>query len=273
MFHTIAYSQNYTAAQTLAQLNAVADTVLTTRSNDFIVTDDFRLGLAYGLGSSTTELRFNWPTYIAYGYHQLYQFDYQGTTNPVPPDRPALIDYLSQPMVVPKDEQLDIQVSNAAPVGGELNYVLLWLFTPAHAFTIPNGIQRLSIRATFSFTPGAVSAWSGGQVLTFETTFRGGWYAVVGLDVKETTSVAARLIFPKGSPYNGRILRPGVLCRTAVANRAPERFMGRLGTYGTFHSFELPQIEILPGTTAAKSGVCVFDVVYLGDGPAPPAMS
>lgn len=269
MFHTLAYTANFAATTTLGNLPAITDTVFQSRNNDYIMVDDFRLGLAYGLGATITELRFNWPSLIGFGYHQVYEYDYNGTTVSLPPDRPALVDYLSQPIIVPKDEQLDVQVTNA-PGTTEQNTLLLTLFTPMHQFSIPTGVQRLTIRATYAFTPGAAYVWSGAQALTFETTFRGGWYQVVGLDVKDATSIAARLIFPKGTPYSGRILRPGVITRTSLGNRAADRFMGRLGVFGFFHSLELPYIEVLPSSTAAKAGTCAFDVVYMGDG-APPA--
>lgn len=265
MFHTLAYTGNFAGTQTLANLPAITDTIITSRSNDYIVTDDFRLGLAYGLGSTLSELRFNWPSLISYGYHQIYEYDLQGTTAALVPDRPALVDYLSSPIKIPLDEQLDVQASVAAATT-EQAYLLLWIFTPDHQFTVPTGVQRLTLRATYAFTPGTANVWSGAQALTFETTFKGGWYSVVGMDVKDATSIAARLIFPKARTYNGRALRPGCLCRTTQANRAPERFMGKLGVFGVFNSFELPAIEVLPSTTAAKTGVCAFDVVYMGTG-------
>lgn len=272
MIHLAAYSGNFASTTTLGNLPAVTDTILTTRNNDFIVTDDFRLGLAYGLGSTITELRFNWPTLNAYGFHQIYEYDYQGTTIPLPPDRPALIDYISQPMVVPKDEQLDVQITNA-PATTEQDTLLVWLFTPNHSYAIPAGIQRLTIRATYAFTPAAAYAWSGAQVLTFETTFRGGWYYIVGMDVFDAKGVAARLIFPKGTPYNGRVLRPGVICRSVISNRSAERFIGRLGVFGFFNSFEQPYIEVLANAASALAGKCAFDVVYAGDGSAPGPLS
>jgi hypothetical protein len=265
VFHTIAYTANYAAPQTLANLPAITDTIITARSNDYIVTDDFRLGLAYGLGSTITELRFNWPSLLSYGFHEIYQYDYQGTTLPLPPDRPALVDYLSAPIKLPLDEQLDVQISNS-PGTTEQDYLALWLFTPDHQFTVPSGLQRLTIRFTYAFTPGTANVWSGAQAITFTNTFKGGWYAIVGADVKDATSILFRFIFPKARLYQGRALRPGGICRTSLGNRPDPRFYGKLGTWGTFNSFETPSIEVLPSSTAAKAGVGALDVVYLGTG-------
>lgn len=264
MFHMVAYTENYSSATTLSQLAGITDTVLTERNNDYIITDPFNLGLVYGLGATITELQFNWPTYNSYGYHQIYEYDYNGTTESLPPDRPALVDYLSSPMVVPTNEQLDIQVSNS-PGTTEQNTLLLWLFTPGHSFTLPTGIMRLTLRATISYTPATAYVWSGAQTLTFETTFKGGWYAVVGLDCMSNHQICARLIFPKSQLYNGRALRPGCICRSSLGNRAAERFIGRLGCWGYFNSFEQPYIEFLPSTTGAKTGTVAMDVIYLGN--------
>lgn len=269
MFHVAVCETKFSSAATLAQLTALTDTVLTTRGNDLIATDDFRLGLAYGLGSSITELRANWPTLNAYGYHQFHKYDIQGTTDPLPPDLPALIDYMSQPIVVPKDEQLDIQISNS-PGTTEQDLLALWLFTPGHQLTIPTGVQRIALRATYTFTPGTAYVWSGAQDLTFETTFRGGWYYVVGMDVIDPHALVARLIFPKNTPYNGRVLRPGCIVRQTTTTRPADRFMGRLGVYGFFNSFELPYIEIVSTNASAHTSIpCVFDVVYMGDSAVP----
>ena len=269
MFHLVAYKYASSGSQTLVDTPAVTDTVLTTRNNHFIITDPFNLVMAYGLGSTISELRANWPTLNAYGYHQFWPYDLQGTTLSTVPDRPALIDYWSQPLVVPEDEELAIQTS-MNPGSTENDVLALWLATPNHQLVLPSGIQRLTIKATYSITPGTAYAWSGANQLTFETTFRGGWYAVVGMNVEDPNTLLARLIFPKATMYAGRVLRPGCLVQNAYGNRPDPRFMGKVGPWGFFNSFEQPQIEILSVNTSAHTGDCRFDVVYLGDG-APPS--
>jgi hypothetical protein len=268
-FHLCAAHLAATGANTLAQMPAVTDTVLTTRNSDFIVTDPFNLVMAYGLGSVMTELRANWPTLNTYGYHQFWPFDLQGTTLPTVPDRPALIDYWSQPLVVPLDEQLDIQVSDN-PATTEHDVLAMWLATPSHSLVLPSGVQRLTLKATYSITPGTIYTWTGAQTLTFETTFKGGWYAIVGMNVEDPGTLFARLIFPVGQAYQGRILRPGCIVQQAYGNRPDPRFMGRLGLYGYFNSFEQPYIEIFSTTTSAHTGDCRFDVIYMGPGQSAP---
>lgn len=268
MFHLLAYKYSAASTQTLVDVPIVADTIISNRNSHAILTDPFNLVMAYGLGSVLTELRANWPTLNAYGYHQFWPLDQQGTTAPVVPDRPALIDYWSQPMVVPLDEELAIQAS-MNPATTEVDTLFLWLATPNHQLTLPTGVQRLTIKWTASYTPGTAYTWTGVETMTFETTFRGGWYVVVGLSFEDPKALCGRLIFPKGTPYAGRVLRPGCLGMNAYGNRPAERFMGRVGPWGAFNSFELPGIEFLTTDTSAHTTDGRMDVIYMGDGPAP----
>lgn len=269
MFHLAAYKYAAAAAQVLVDVPAVTDTIISIRNNHLIVTDPFNLVMAYGLGSTLSELRANWPTLNSYGYHQFWPFDSQGTTASVVPDRPALIDYWSQPLTVPQDEELAIQAS-MSPGTTEADTLFLWLANPGHQLTLPSGVQRITLKATCAYTPGAAYTWTGAQPLTFETTFRGGWYVVVGLNFEDPNTLACRLIFPKGTPYAGRILRPGCLSQNSYANRPDPRFMGRVGPWGTFNSFELPYAEFLSVNTSAHTADMRFDVIYLGDTQAAP---
>lgn len=265
MFHTVAYNANPAGPSAAnADLTAAVDTILTTRNNHLIFTDDFRLGLAYGIGQTITQLRFNAPSLNAYFRHHVWPLD-TGAANPATvPDRPALVDYLSQPLLMPENEEVALEVSNGA-AGAERDSALLWLFTPDHQLMIPTGMIRLTARATYAITTASAFAWSGAGVFTFAENLRGGWYSVVGFNVFDAGTVAARLIFPRGKPYDGRILRPGVLAQQATGNRPDPRFMGRIGVYGKFHSFEPVQVEIFSNTAAAHTGECRLDLVYHGE--------
>lgn len=267
MFHTVAYSAVTAQAAALADLPAVSDTILTVRNSHLIFTDDFLLRLAYGLGSSQTLMRFNTPTLNAYFRHQLWPFDFGGATPGVVPDRPAIIDYGDMPIKMPENEEIAIEVSNASGVGGERNSVFLWLFTADHQFAVPKGIFRGTARATYSITPAAAGAWSGASAFTFAENLRGGWYSVVGFNVFDASTLAARLIFPRARQYDGRVLRPGTLAQNAGGNRPDRKFDGGLGVYGVFHSFEPVQVEILSNTAALHTGECRLDLVYHGDSP------
>lgn len=265
MFHTVAYNGNPAGPNASnVDLTAAVDTILTTRNNHLIFTDDFRLGLAYGLGQTITDVRLNMPSVNAYGRHHLWPLD-GDTVNPATvQDRPAIISYLSQPVVLPQNEEMAWEVSNAA-AGAERDSVLAWLFTPDHGYAIPSGLQRLTLRMTYAITTAAAFAWSGAGTLTFAETPRGGWYSVVGLSLFDASTLAGRLIFPRGRAYNGRILRPGAPAQNAVARRPDRLFDGQLGVYGKFHSFEPVQIEIFSSTAAAHTGEVRLDVVYHGD--------
>jgi hypothetical protein len=264
VFHTVAYSINAGAAASNTDMTAAVDTVLTTRNNHLIFTDDFRLGLAYGLGQTITDLRFNSPTLNTYFRHHVWPLD-TGAANPATvPDRPALVDYLNQMIQLPQNEEIALEVSNGA-AANERDSSLLWLFTPDHQFSIPGGIMRLVARATYGITTAAAFAWSGAGVFTFAENLRGGWYSVVGFNVFDASTLAARLIFPRARQYNGRVMRPGTLVQNATGNRPDRLFGGKLGAWGKFHSFEPVQVEIFSNTAALHNAECRLDLVYHGD--------
>lgn len=264
MFHTVGYNVNTGAAAANTDMTALTDTILTTRNNHLIFTDDFRLGLAYALGQTITQVRLNMPSINAYFRHHVWPLD-TGAANPATvPDRPALVDYLTMPMVLPQNEEMAWEVSNGA-AGAERDSLFAWLFTPDHRNDIPMGITRQVARATYSITTAAAFAWSGASNFTFAENLRGGWYSVVGFYVFNASALCARLIFPRAKQYNGRILRPGTIIQNATGNRPAERFGGRLGVWGKFHSFEPVQVEIAANTAAAHTGECRLDLVYHGE--------
>lgn len=264
MFHLLAYQNlGSAAAQTNTDMPGTTDTIVGLRNNHYILTDPFNLGLAYGMGQTLTVVRFNTPSMNAYFRMQIWPLDNPAATPPTVADRPAVADYLSQLIPLPQNEEMALEYSDTAGTA-EREAAFLWLFTPDHSLAIPTGIIRMTARATYSITTAAIGAWSGAGTLTFAENLRGGWYSVVGLNVVDPAAWAARLVFPRGATYSGRILRPGSLVQQATGNRPDRRFMGQLGTWGKFHSFEPVQIEIIAGTAAAHTGEVRLDLVYHG---------
>ena len=264
MMHLSAYIASLAGTpSTNADLQAITDTVLAVRNSHIIFTDPFQLFLAYAAGDTLKEMRLNAPTLNAYCRHQIWPIEQTGATPAQASDRPALVNYMSSPIVLPQNEEIAWEVTNGA-AGAEVTAMLMWLMTPDHQWGIPGGIQRIVARATYSIVATA-NVWSGAQTITFEQTLRGGWYSVVGLAVEDPHSIAARLVFPRAKQYVGRVLRPGCLVQSSFANRPAPEFMGRIGPYGKFHSFEPAQIEILAVTTATQAGDIRLDMVYHGD--------
>jgi hypothetical protein len=268
MFHVAAYTLNNTsgAAETLADVPVVTDTVLATRNNHLIFTDAFNLGLAYAMSQTATVFQLNDPTLNQWGHHQIWPFDNPAATPPTVADRPALVDYLSSPLAMPMNEEIAWQWSNTATTAERAD-IFVWLFTPNHVLTLPSGIQRIVVPFTTTFNAGTAFVWTGPQPVTFGQNLRGGWYVVVGFAFEAAGVPLARLYFPRALPYNGRILRPGVLGQQAYGNRPDPRFGGRIGVYGAFHSFEPLLVEWIPNATGSLTLNCVIDVIYVGDTP------
>jgi hypothetical protein len=267
-FHLLAnHTTSAAAAQTLAQMGLVNDQIISQQNSGFIFTAPYRLGIVYGLEDTMTELRINMPTINAFGRHNVWPFDATGVQPAVIPDLPQIADYLPDGIKLPMNEPMFFEFSDTSAAASDA-VALVWLFTPDHRWDIPKGIQRLVVKATpASITPVAYT-WSGPSALTFEQNLRGGWYSVNGLNFEAVNVLALRFLFPRAPQYQGRILRPGALSQNAYGRRPNPRFMGRLGVYGMFHTFEPPQVEILAVNATAVIPDMRLDVTYLGDTPA-----
>lgn len=272
MYHLLAYhTQGGAAAQTNLDVPAVTDAVITQQQSHFVFTDDFRLGAAFAISATLTAARLNAPTMNAFGRHQIWPLESTGVQPAVIDDLPQIASYLNQPIQLPQNEQIAWEVTNTAVVAEDF-LVLLWIFTPDHQRSVPNGIQRLTVRAKpgASFAaPTAIAAtaytWSGPSQISFEQNLRGGWYSVVNLFAEDPAALAIRLIFPRARQYDGRVLRPGVLTQQSFATRPSPTLRDGLGVMGKFHSFEPPQIEILTTTTANHTPDMRMDIVYHGE--------
>jgi hypothetical protein len=266
-FHLLAnHLTSGAAAQTLAAVGLVNDPIISQQNNGFIFTAPYRLGLVYGMSATMTELRINMPTLNAYARHNIWPFESTGVQPAVVPDLAQLADYLPDGIALPMNEPMFFEASNTAIVAEDF-LALAWIFSPDHNWAIPKGIQRLVAKATPPPITTVAYTWSGPGALTFEQNLRGGWYCVNGVNFEDANTLAARFLFPRAPLYNDRILRPGCLSQNAYGRRPNPRFMGRLGRYGMFHSFEPPQVEILAVNAAAHTPDMRLDLTYLGDSP------
>lgn len=259
MFHLLAYFEQLAAAATDADINAVVDGEFTIRNNHPIFTEPYDLVGAFYNAADAVRARFNAPTLNTYGRHQLFPVLRSATI----PDLPFVIDYRDYPIRLPIDEEIAIEGTNNAGAGDD-TFVALLLAPPTWNRNLARGLWRFTCRATYNITS-VDSAWSPLGAMTFAENLRGGWYAVLGMEVVDANVLYARLVFPRGNVVNGRRLRPGCLVDNAAGNRPWEGFRGGMGTWGRFHSFEPPQVEILANNAAAHSGEVRLDLVYLGD--------
>lgn len=259
MFHLLAYQGALGAAAADTDLTRVVDGQFSDRNNHFIFTEPYNLLLAYYQAASATRARFNVPSINGIGRHQLWPVERSATI----PDWPGIQDMRDYPMPLPQNEEIAIEGSNDA-AGADQTTALLWLASQGWNKNLPRGLQRLVIRATAAAT-GVAAAWSGDAALTFSDNLKGGWYSIVGCQVFDAGSLAYRFNFRNGNTVNGRKLMPGTLCQEAIGNTPREIFMGGLGVYGQFHSFEPPAVQVYANGAGATTGEMRLDVVYHGE--------
>lgn len=259
MFTVLAYFENLGAAAADSDVNAVSDQEWTQRNNHFIFTDEVRLLGTFVHAASVTRARLNVPSLNAYARHQLWPIHRSATI----PSDPRLGDYRNFPLRLPQNEELAVEGSNDAGAGEDF-WSYFWLGTSNWNMQLPSALQRFTARATYAITS-VDSAWSPLGNLTFAENLRGGMYAVLGMNVFDANAMLARLVFPRGNTYGGRRMRPGCLVQNAVGDTPNPMFMGGLGLWGTFHSFEPPQVEILANNAAAHTGEVRLDLAYLGE--------
>jgi len=251
------------AGATNSDMTAVADPDFSRRNSHYIFTEPYKLlGLAL-VGASVIRGRYQVPTWNAIGECTIFN----ANRALQPPANPQIDLYYEQPPDVPLNEEFQVQASNNLAMGTEQENAILWLGTSDWTMNLPRGRLALLVRATVTITP-TINVWSGVNDLTLSQSLRGGVYAVCHATMQGTNAAAFRIIFPRFRLYHGRKLRPGGLIQNAVGDALNNQFYPpycSFGEWGRFHTFELPQIEVL-GTTAGAITYQVFLwLVYLGE--------
>ncbi len=95
---------------------------------------------------------------------------------------------------------------------------------------------------------------------TFEDTLAAGCYAVVGMELQSTNTLAARLTF------DNQVVRPGAVGTEKAGQRTANIFYdGSLGEWGRFESYSPPRLEVFAVTSATLTSFAgALQVVYLG---------
>lgn len=267
MFHIAAYTINAGVNDSNVDTSAVTDSVFTTRNSHIIFSEQYQLLAAFWSGVSALRLRLNMPTLNAITRHQVYPINLSATI----PSPVNVQDLRANPIQLPMNEEMAWEESGNLGAGNERENGFFWLQPLGHTFNWPPFLFEIWSRFTFTITVSA-NAWSGLNVLTASDGLKGGWYAVVGAECVGSSDLAFRLFFPR-SPYNAtgngiRQYRPGGICQNAFSSvpwAAQDGAIGGLGTWGYFHSFELPQAEIFALAAGATSLELRLRLLYLGD--------
>lgn len=263
MFHLLAWSEaGIAAGATDADINAVVDDEITTRNNHFILTEPFNALCFTCIETSVTRARLNIPTINAIARHQIFPIHRSST---VPSDF-RWQDFRDWPFKLPVNEELAVEATNDLGAATEVSNAFSIIAPPSWNRNLPRGGQRINVRATGALA-GVAQSWSGNGALTFAENLRGGWYTVVGAQCFDAGSLAFRLNFARPYMYGGRKLRPGNLCMEAIGNTPPFDYGNGFGVWGSFHSFEPPQFQILANASGASTQEIRLDLIYTGETP------
>jgi hypothetical protein len=262
VFHTLAYEEALGVNASNSDLDAVPDGEFSRRNDHFIFTDPFRLLLTSYLAASATEARYNVPRWrtLSNAYHHIWPVNRSATV----PSDPRIVDYRDYQLSLPEEDEVAIEGSNNLAAATENSNGVLCLSDPARNRNLPRGLGTVTARATVASFTSSATAWSPDQTITLTESLSGGWYSVVGLAVEEPTVLAARLTFPRGNIYAGRKMRPGCLTTEAVGNVESQIFRGGLGLWGSFHTFELPTLQVYDTAAGARTPTLKLDLVYVG---------
>lgn len=266
MFHLLKYKRAAAAAGGAnLDMVAVPDSVFSARggaggADHFIFSERYNLLAQAAMGVSVTDARWNIPHINSVARGHVWPFNRAAT----PPAHPKWHDLRNQPIPLPINEELAYEISNNLACGTEDETVFAWIAPPGWDRRMPVGEQRLIVAATAAAARVA-DAWSGLNPITFAENLRGGWYAVVGAWCQSANLRAFRLFFPRSPLVNGRQLRPGWFSTTALGDITFPGADDWLGHWGTFHSFELPQVEVYGDAAGADTQVLRLDVIYLGE--------
>lgn len=256
-FHTLAYSASLAAGPNL-DTAAVADEVVGVRNSHFILTNPMNMIAALPVGALLTRARFGNAALSQLGINHLWPLEVSATI----PDLPQLIDYRDEPFALPQNEEITIESSNSA-AGPTQSSAIMWWAAPEWNRNFPAYLDRLMVRATATVVAGTETTWTALANITFERDLLNGVYAVVGCWVVAANALAFRLRFPAQPSVGGKQFRPGGLVQDAANLQPHPMFNGGLGEWGRFHTFELPQVQVL-ADAAGGTYEMRMALLYLG---------
>lgn len=241
--HVAAYYGSVAASAQAYSLPAINDQILTIVNGHFVIPDIANLGALFVLGTDINKARVNTPSlrYVGLPYAQ--------KTNLAMPyaNPPVINDYLGDGIILPKIDEIALEVYNSDGTNAHNALVGMWLNLGTQPMAAG---PQYALHGTATIT-GVTGAWASGT-LSLDQTLPSGRYQVTQLDVVAANGALARLIFP-GASY-----RPGTIVRQAFSDLTPWLFEdGAFGVLGAFDSINLPNLEIF------CTGTCTAQDVFL----------
>lgn len=261
LHHLLAYNLvDAAGTATLADSAAFADQSFSQRNGHYIFTEDYQLLTSLVMGAGATDGRLNMPSINAIGFHHLW-----GVTRGATVGSPVVIgDNRDAPILLPKYEEMSVQLSDNNGAATNIQ-ALLVIGPPNWSLNLPTGLRRLTVKFTIAALATGLLSWAGLTPIVFESTLKGGWYSVVGVECEGTNLLAFQINFPRFPLVNNRKLLPGTWAINAIGNLPAYYQRDWLGWWGSFHTFEPPQIQAmsLAGGNIAVTGY--MDLIFHGD--------
>lgn len=240
MWHLLAWAESQAIAATDDQLAAVADDVYSRSNNNFQIPVKSNLFWAYAGGTGLNRPRINTPTTRLRGFPFIIPFN----TTLLPATDPNLADWRDMPLTLKEEEDLRIDTTNT-DVAAQVHAACAGIWEKVPNFNVNMATPRW-VRFTSSVTAVA-NAWSTLGSVTLADVLEGGTYGVYGMQIQGANIIAARLKFQGQDP------RPGCLGQALVGSRTHKIFMGYLGLWGQFYTYQSPQIETLESAAGAST--------------------
>jgi hypothetical protein len=265
MFGISAYGIAALNSATLQDSIHIVDNVFSDRNNHMILTEQYECPAMFASSATITAAQLDSPTVDAFNPFQIFP------TNKLlaVAANPNIMDLRKQPVPLPMNEELKIQLSNSAG-GAEQAFALMYLRAigagaaqfPIQPATLQSPRFWALFTATITFT---VNTWSPFANIAFTNALRGGAYQCNGVQLIAASGTAFQINFVKFPMYAGRKLYPGDLCVAVYGNQPQWRMPDWLGGYGRFNNFELPQIRVLANASVGSATYTGYmDLTYLG---------
>lgn len=247
-WHMLAFSSLLPATAGYNPVSAVADQVFTTKGTNY--QNPYNLGAFAGYAQNATMVRsrINTPSLRLRGFPLINP----GTVGAAPPTNPNWLDMFDHPIYLRPDEDIEVDLDN----GGVATQATCFLWVTYSQNMAPqvnanvNGADLRWVRATATFTTTSAFAWNGLTPITFDDTLEGGSYDVYGAEFFGATMIGARLAF------QNQYWRPGTLAFASEGSRLPYPwYEQRMGFWGNFNTYSLPQLEVFATTAAAQSPI------------------
>jgi len=232
MFTTVAFGESIDEAGAMANLAAIADQHVRTEGDHIIVPRDMNrfIGAVAYLGTVVAQCQLVSPSLRKIGVQSI------APLNQVLVPTGEVVHSITPDSYVPltPDEQIEI-VNNGNPAGAENHTVAVWL---SNGDIVPKkgNIRTIRIQVT---TAVVALAWTLADIVIVDD-LPVGEYEIVGAAFEIASALAFRFVFIGGT------WRPGVPVLADVNTGVNDIFRrGKMGSFGTFHTTQLPGIEVL----------------------------